>query len=216
MKTINKDEITIPAGEVTLLGSLYLPSKAKGVVLFAHGSGSGRFSPRNQFVAEALAAAGIASLLSDLLKGWEAEDREKVFDIDLLSERLLHGLIWVINEKKLKNVPVGLFGASTGAAAALSAAAQRPEEVKAVVSRGGRPDLVQQSLALVKAPTLLIVGGHDRKVIELNRTALSRLHCTKELVIVPDAGHLFEEPGALEKVAALAIEWFGRYFEPMD
>jgi len=216
MKTIRKDEVTIPAGEVTLLGNLYLPPKAKGMVLFAHGSGSGRFSPRNQFVAEALAAAGIASLLSDLLKGWEAEDREKVFDIDLLSDRLLNCLIWVINEKKLKNVPVGLFGASTGAAAALSAAAKRPQEVKAVVSRGGRPDLVPDSLSLVKAPTLLIVGGHDRQVIELNRTALSRLHCTKELVIVPDAGHLFEEPGTLEKVAALAIEWFGRYFVPMD
>jgi putative phosphoribosyl transferase len=216
MKTIQKNEVMIPAGEVTLLGNLYLPLKTKGMVLFAHGSGSGRFSPRNQFVAEALAAEGIASLLSDLLNEWEAEDRQKVFDIDLLSERLLHGLIWVINEKKLKNVPVGLFGASTGAAAALSAAAQRPREVKAVVSRGGRPDLVPDSLSLVKAPTLLIVGGHDRQVIELNRTALSRLHCTKELVIVPDAGHLFEEPGTLEKVAALAIEWFGRHFEPMD
>ena len=216
MKTLQKDEVTIPAGEITLKGNIYLPPKAKGMVLFAHGSGSGRFSPRNQFVAEALAAAGIAALLSDLLNEWEAEDRQKVFDIDLLSERLIHGLIWVRNEKKLKKLPVGLFGASTGAAAALSAAAQRPTEVKAVVSRGGRPDLAPDSLALVKAPTLLIVGGHDREVIELNRTALRRLHCTKDLVIVPGAGHLFEEPGTLEKVAALAVEWFGRYFVSMD
>jgi len=213
MKTIQKDEVTIPAGEVALKGNLYLPPKANGIVLFAHGSGSGRFSPRNQFVAKALAAAGIASLLSDLLNEWEAEDRQKVFDIDLLSERLLHGLTWVREEKKLKDFPVGLFGASTGAAAALSAAAQKPEEVKAVVSRGGRPDLAQESLPLVEAPTLLIVGGRDRQVIQLNREAMGCLHCTKELVIVPGAGHLFEEPGTLERVAELAIEWFSRYFK---
>ncbi len=213
MKAIKKDEVTIPAGEVRLKANLYLPPKAKGIVLFAHGSGSGRFSPRNQFVAEALAASGIASLLSDLLNEWEAEERQKVFDIDLLSERLLHGLAWVREEKKLKDFPVGLFGASTGAAAALSAAAQRPKEVRAVVSRGGRPDLAQESLPLVKAPTLLIVGGRDRQVLELNREAMGRLHCKKELVVVPGAGHLFEEPGTLENVAALAIEWFGRYFK---
>jgi len=213
MKTMQKDDVTIPAGEVTLKGNIYLPPKAKGMVLFAHGSGSGRFSPRNLFVAEALAASGIASLLSDLLNEWEADDRQKVFDIDLLSERLLHGLAWVMKEKRLKGFPVGLFGASTGAAAALSAAAQKPEEVKAVVSRGGRPDLAQESLPLVEAPTLLIVGGRDRQVIQLNREAMGCLHCTKELVIVPGAGHLFEEPGTLERVAELAIEWFSRYFK---
>jgi len=213
MKTMQKDDVTIPAGEVTLKGNIYLPPKAKGIVLFAHGSGSGRFSPRNLFVAEALAASGIASLLSDLLNEWEADDRQKVFDIDLLSERLLHGLAWVMKEKRLKGFPVGLFGASTGAAAALSAAAQKPEEVKAVVSRGGRPDLAQESLPLVEAPTLLIVGGRDRQVIQLNREAMGCLHCTKELVIVPGAGHLFEEPGTLERVAELAIEWFSRYFK---
>ena len=212
MKAMQRSEVSIPAREVTLNGNLYLPPKAKGIVLFAHGSGSGRSSPRNQFVAKALAASGIASLLSDLLSEREADDREKVFDIDLLSERLLHGLHWVKSDEKLKDFPVGLFGASTGAAAALSAAAQRPKEVIAVVSRGGRPDLVPDSLEFVKAPTLLIVGGHDRQVIELNRMAISRLHCTKELVIVPGAGHLFEEPGTLEKVAAFASEWFGRYF----
>jgi len=210
---MQKDDVTIPAGEVTLKGNIYLPPKAKGMVLFAHGSGSGRFSPRNLFVAEALAASGIASLLSDLLNEWEADDRQKVFDIDLLSERLLHGLAWVMKEKRLKGFPVGLFGASTGAAAALSAAAQKPEEVKAVVSRGGRPDLAQESLPLVEAPTLLIVGGRDRQVIQLNREAMGCLHCTKELVIVPGAGHLFEEPGTLERVAELAIEWFSRYFK---
>jgi len=213
MKTMQKDDVTIPAGEVTLKGNIYLPPKAKGMVLFAHGSGSGRFSPRNLLVAEALAASGIASLLSDLLNEWEADDRQKVFDIDLLSERLLHGLAWVMKEKRLKGFPVGLFGASTGAAAALSAAAQKPEEVKAVVSRGGRPDLAQESLPLVEAPTLLIVGGRDRQVIQLNREAMGCLHCTKELVIVPGAGHLFEEPGTLERVAELAIEWFSRYFK---
>lgn len=215
MKTMLKSEVTIPAGEVTLKGTIYLPPKAKGMVLFAHGSGSGRFSPRNQFVAETLAASGVASLLTDLLNEWEADDRQKVFDIDLLSERLLHGLAWVMKEKRLKGFPVGLFGASTGAAAALSAAAQRPKEVKAVVSRGGRPDLAQESLPLVEAPTLLIVGGRDRQVIQLNREAMGCLHCTKELVIVPGAGHLFEEPGTLERVAELATEWFTRYFASM-
>jgi putative phosphoribosyl transferase len=180
-------------------------------VLFAHGSGSGRHSPRNQFVARALHPAGQGTLLIDLLEEEEAEDRDNVFDIGLLAGRLGSAADWLALEAATKNLPLGLFGASTGAAAALVAAANRPDQVRAVVSRGGRPDLAWNELPAVRAPTLLIVGGFDHGVIELNERALARLRCPKEMVVIPGATHLFPEPGALEEVARLAGDWFNRH-----
>jgi putative phosphoribosyl transferase len=180
-------------------------------VVFAHGSGSGRFSPRNQYVAEVLQQGGLATLLIDLLQEEEADDREKVFDIELLAKRLQTAADWLRQEPETRHLRLGYFGASTGAGAALRAAARHPDAVGAVVSRGGRPDLAGDSLLEVQAPTLLIVGGNDEVVLELNEQALRLLRCPKELVVIPGATHLFEEPGALEEVARLAKKHFQRY-----
>jgi dienelactone hydrolase len=192
-----------------------LPETAKGVVVFAHGSGSSRFSPRNQFVAGVLEQAGLATLLIDLLTtGEEAVDqrtRQFRFDIGFLARRLVAAIAWLSQQPDTRHLAVGLFGASTGAGAALVAAAERPDLVKAVVSRGGRPDLAGPALPRVQAPTLLIVGSRDELVIELNRAAFDQLRCEKRLEIVPGATHLFEEPGTLEEVARLARDWFVRY-----
>jgi pimeloyl-ACP methyl ester carboxylesterase len=207
--------IPLDAG-VALTGDLTIPDGARGVVLFAHGSGSSRLSPRNRRVASSLVEGGVGTLLFDLLTPSEEErdavTRELRFDIPLLGERLVRATDWVATYSSTRNFPVGYFGASTGAAAALMAAALRPERVGAVVSRGGRPDLAGRHLERVQAPTLLIVGGYDAPVIEMNREALDSLGArVKELAIIPRAGHLFEEPGALEQVAELAREWFVRY-----
>jgi putative phosphoribosyl transferase len=195
---------------------LSVPPGAEGVVAFAHGSGSGRFSPRNQFVARALEQGALATLLLDLLEEEEADDRKKVFDIELLAERLLSAADWLGQQPETSALRLGYFGASTGAGAALVAAARNPTTVGAVVSRGGRPDLAHECLPLVQAPTLLIVGGNDDVVIGLNEQALGLLRCPKQLVIVPGATHLFEEPGTLEEVSRLAKEWFVRYLAPVD
>jgi dienelactone hydrolase len=207
--------VVVPAGDVQLEGDLVIPERSYGVVVFAHGSGSGRHSPRNRAVAETLNAAGFATLLIDLLTTVEEEvDRgagEYRFDIGLLARRLVAAVEW-LRRGAAPTVPIGLFGASTGAAAALVTAAARPADVAAVVSRGGRPDLAGQALPQVKAPTLLIVGGADREVLELNRQALEQLGTPeKRLVVVPGASHLFEEPGTLDRVAKLASGWFSRY-----
>jgi pimeloyl-ACP methyl ester carboxylesterase len=204
-------EVQIPARGVTLSGTLCVPPTARGIVLFAHGSGSGRHSPRNRLVADVLQRAGIGTLLFDLLSEAEALDRRNVFDIGLLAERLDQGRQWLAAETSPGHPALGYFGASTGAAAALVAAAGHAEAVAAVVSRGGRPDLAGNALRRVTAPTLLIVGGADRDVLELNRDVLGLLHCAKKLAIIPGATHLFEEPGALEQVAALATDWFAKY-----
>lgn len=195
-------------GPLGLPGSLVTVPDATGVVLFAHGSGSSRFSPRNRRVAETLRERGLDTLLLDLLAAEEAEDRERVFDIDLLADRVGMALDWLVARLGPLSLPIGLFGASTGAAAALQAAAMRPGQVAAVVSRGGRPDLAGKYLAEVRAPTLLIVGGDDRQVLALNRAALQQLRCETRLDVVPGATHLFEEPGALEAVAQRAAGWF--------
>ena len=196
----------------TLTGDIAVPAHASGLVIFAHGSGSGRLSPRNRAVASALWSAGFATLLLDLLTLREERvdeiTRQHRFDIQLLADRLVAAVDWAIEEPSVRDLPIGLFGASTGAAAALIAAARRQSVVLAVVSRGGRPDLAGAALERVKAPTLLIVGGYDHQVIELNEQALARLSCVKRLEIVPRATHLFEEPGALSRVAALAADWF--------
>ena len=204
-------EVTVMTAGRALSGTLGLPHGATGVVLFAHGSGSGRFSPRNQFVAGILQAAGLGTLLIDLLGEDEAGDRRKVFDIELLADRVLASALWLIHETETAGLRLGYFGASTGAAAALVAAARRPELVAAVVSRGGRPDLARADLPDVTAPTLLIVGGLDEDVLELNRQALALLCCPRELVVVPGATHLFPEPGALGEVARLATRWFRQH-----
>ena len=208
--TLASREVRIRAGEAGLPGSLVLPDSAVGLVLFAHGSGSSRHSPRNQFVAGVLHQAGLGTLLFDLLTEAEADDRRNVFDIALLSDRLLAAMHWAGADTATRAQPVGLFGASTGAAAALVAAAREPA-VRAVVSRGGRPDLAGAWLAKVRAPTLLIVGEEDREVLSLNQDAAAQLACAHELSIVPGATHLFEEPGTLEQAADLAKAWFVRY-----
>lgn len=194
-----------------LPGTLNIPPGAPGVVVFAHGSGSSRFSPRNTYVAERLNNAGLATLLFDLLLEDEARDRAKVFDIPLLSSRLTEAVDSLAADDATALMNIGLFGASTGAAAALNAATVRPDAVKAVVSRGGRPDLALQALPDVTAPTLLIVGGLDDVVIELNQRAHDRLTCEKRLEIVPGATHLFEEPGTLDMVVTLATDWFSKH-----
>lgn len=204
MRGVSAEDARI--GPLGLPGNFMTVPHATGVVLFAHGSGSSRFSPRNQRVAETLRAQGLATLLLDLLDAEEAEDRDRVFDIDLLSDRVGMALDWLA--ARAGPLPIGLFGASTGAAAALQAAAMRPEQVAAVVSRGGRPDLAGKRLAEVRAPTLLIVGGDDSQVLALNREALRQLRCEKRLDVVPGATHLFEEAGALESVAQRAAGWF--------
>lgn len=198
--------VTIPP--MRLPGDLRLPSAARGIVIFAHGSGSSRFSPRNQAVAGVLVRAGFATLLLDLLTEDEERQRANVFDIDLLTTRVLDAVAWVRSQPELTNLPIGLFGASTGAAAALKAAARRPDQVAAVVSRGGRADLAGADLVRVAAPTLLIVGGDDEPVLSWNRDASRGIPRCK-LAVVPEATHLFEEPGALETVAVLARNWFG-------
>ena len=208
--------IFVKAGRVTLQGLLGLPEKPGGAVLFAHGSGSGRLSPRNTFVARKLQEGGLATLLIDLLEESEALDRRKVFDIDLLADRLLIAKTWLAQDPRTQSLPIGYFGASTGAGAALQGAAREAASVGAVVSRGGRPDLAEQYLPAVTAPTLLIVGGCDVPVIGMNEAAFARLTCPKELVIVPGATHLFEEPGTLEQVAEHARRWFTRYLVPEE
>jgi putative phosphoribosyl transferase len=200
--------VEIPAGSTRLEGVLTVPSLPLGVVAFAHGSGSGRFSPRNQTVAEALQSAGMSTLLLDLLDEEEAQDRARVFDIGLLASRLLAAADWLAAEPATRDLPLGCFGASTGAGAALVAAARRPWSVAAVVSRGGRPDLAGEHLAAVTAPTLLIVGSRDAPALELNRQALAQLTCPKQLVVIPGATHLFPEPGTLEEVCRFATAWF--------
>lgn len=210
-ESFSKEDVVI--GRQTLGGVLRKPLGPRGLVIFAHGSGSSRLSPRNDYVAEELAKRGFASLLFDLLTEEEGQDRRNVFDIAFLGERVVEALDWASREPALHELPIGLFGASTGGAAALVAAAARPSLVGAVVSRGGRPDLAERALPRVKAPTLLIVGGLDDQVIELNRSALLMLQCAKRLDIVPGATHLFEEPGTLETVVSLAIEWFERHLE---
>jgi putative phosphoribosyl transferase len=207
--------VRIPAGEILLGADLVIPKPAMGVVVFAHGSGSSRHSNRNRFVAAELQAAGLATLLMDLL----TESEESLdsfsghlrFDIPLLARRLTAATDWVSREPSTRGLPLGYFGASTGGGAALVAAAERPDRVAAVVSRGGRPDLAGEALARVRSPTLLIVGGHDPQVQQLNETALLSLTANARLEIVPGATHLFEEPGALETVARLAREWFTRH-----
>lgn len=210
-ESFTKEEVVI--GREGLEGILRRPRQLRGLVIFAHGSGSSRLSPRNNFVAGELSKRGFASLLFDLLTEEEAQDRRNVFDIALLGERVVEALEWASRQTALQGLPIGLFGASTGGAAALVAAAARPAVVGAVVSRGGRPDLAERALPLVKAPTLLIVGGLDDLVIQLNQAALLMLQCAKRLDIVPGATHLFEEPGALETVVSLAIDWFDRHLQ---
>jgi pimeloyl-ACP methyl ester carboxylesterase len=199
---------------IGLAGTLNVPESAHALVAFVHGSGSSRFSPRNTLVAEALNAQGVATLLFDLLTEEEENDRQNVFDIPLLAGRLMDAIRWLDGEPRLSRLPLGLFGASTGAAAALVAAAARADRVGAIVSRGGRPDLAGAALDSVRAPTLLIVGGVDYPVVELNRQALARLPGPKALEIVPGASHLFPEPGAIEAVVGHAARWFARYLHP--
>lgn len=206
-----KEEIQIPVDEIILTGDLSIPAQAKGIVVFAHGSGSSRHSSRNQQVAQTLQQAGFATLLFDLLTVEEDRDFNKRFDIDLLTERLVKVTDWLEAEERTADLSVGYFGASTGAAATLKAAAQLKDLIKAVVSRGGRPDLAEPLLPQVISPTLLIVGSLDHQVIELNQKAYESLRSEREIRIVEGATHLFEEPGKLEEVAAMAVEWFNKY-----
>lgn len=206
--------VMIPAGSVDLSGELVLPPEASGIVLFAHGSGSSRFSPRNTFVAKALQQQGIGTLLFDLLTRTEDQDYTMRFDIDFLTRRLLAATAWIQANPETRLLKIGYFGASTGAAAALQAAAEMGAVIAAVVSRGGRPDLAgEAALSQVAAPVLLIVGGSDYGVIELNEQAYALMHCEKKLKLVPGATHLFEEPGTLEQAAQLAAGWFSKYLQ---
>ncbi len=208
---MNEKAVRLTWGDFTLEGILGLPAQALGMVVFAHGSGSGRFSPRNNFVARYLQQGRVATLLIDLLTPDEAEDRRKVFDIELLADRVLLAKAWLEQDARTKGLGIGYFGASTGAGAALQAAARDPSSIQAVVSRGGRPDLAEPYLPSVTAPTMLIVGGDDFPVIQMNQAAFAQLTCPKKLVIIPGASHLFEEPGTLEEVAQLAADWFRSY-----
>jgi putative phosphoribosyl transferase len=210
--TADERHVTIPAGpSVVLQGVLAWPSQPRGMVLFVHGSGSGRLSPRNISVAQQLRAAGVGTLLFDLLTDAEAQDRQNVFDIDLLARRLLAATTWLRTQSEAAGLSLGYFGASTGAAAALKAAAVSPIEIGAVVSRGGRPDLAGDALPRVRAPTLLLVGSRDTAVLDLNQAALRHLTCFARLIVVPGATHLFEEAGTLEEVGRLAASWFARH-----
>jgi putative phosphoribosyl transferase len=210
--TAHRELVTIGTGTGTVEGLLALPAEPVGMVLFAHGSGSSRHSPRNNQVAAELRQAGLGTLLMDLLSEAEDHDSGKRFQIDLLTQRLAAAADWVAEYAGTRALPLGLFGASTGAAAALGLAAQRPHTVRAVVSRGGRPDLAgAEVLAAVRAPTLLIVGGLDTEVVGLNQAARARLGCPSQLEVVPGATHLFEEPGRIDIVAGLAADWFGRF-----
>jgi putative phosphoribosyl transferase len=211
---ISERDATITTDGRTLRGTLRLPKGAIAGVVFAHGSGSGRLSPRNQYVAQVLQDAGLATLLVDLLEEREADDRSKVFNIALLADRLQSAANWLASQPEGQGLRLGYFGASTGAGAALLAAARAPDSVGAVVSRGGRPDLAGDALPRVTAPTLLIVGGEDEVVLELNREAFEQLTCPRQLDIIPGATHLFPEPGALEEVARMAQEWFLHYLTP--
>ena len=210
-------DVLIPLSNGHLAGELNVPKDASGVVLFAHGSGSSRHSPRNKYVARILHESKIGTFLFDLLTREEEEQerytRHLRFDIGLLAKRLVYTTTWIMNEPEVESLPLGYFGSSTGAAAALVAAAQLREQIAAVVSRGGRPDLAGQALPKVNAPTLLIVGGFDEEVVSLNWGAYRHLACEKRVQIVERASHLFEERGALEEVARLAAEWFKRHFE---
>jgi len=201
----------IPCGQHTLTADVHVPKSAHGVVVFVHGSGSSRLSPRNRQVAAALNGIGLATVLFDLLTPSEGRDREMVFDVELLAGRLVSVLRWLHDQPGVGGLPIGLFGASTGAAAALTAAAVPDAGVSAVVSRGGRPDLAPRALPHVTAPTLFIVGGDDRYVLELNEQAASHLRCPHEVLVIPGATHLFEEPGALEAVSQAAGDWFDRH-----
>ncbi len=213
--TATQRDILIPIGDASLGASLVLPQTATGMVAFAHGSGSSRFSSRNRYVAGVLNEAGLATLLLDLLTADEAaideDTRALRFDIDLLSRRMTDSIDWLADQERLGALPLGLFGASTGAAAALNAAAQRPRRVAAVVSRGGRPDLAPAALPLVRCPVLLVVGGRDHSVLDLNRQAAARLTSPREVHVVAGATHLFEEPGTLEAAAGQARDWFLRF-----
>lgn len=217
MKNHIEDNIQIPIENIALDGELHIPLKAKGIVLFAHGSGSSRFSPRNQFVAKYLRSQQLGTLFIDLLTPEEGKKdditRELRFNIDLLADRLQGITRWLVQDARTRSSKIGYFGSSTGAAAALIAAAKLPGAVSAVVSRGGRPDLAKESLPLVQAPSLFIVGGADYGVIELNQEAFEKLQCIKQFQIVPHATHLFEEAGALEKVAEIAGLWFLKYLQ---
>ena len=216
-QTVEEQLVQVPAGSVTLKGNLTLLEESRAIVIFAHGSGSSRHSPRNRYVARVLNEEKLATLLIDLLTLHEevvdARTAQLRFDIDLLAERLVDATDWLTQFPDTKHLRIGYFGASTGAAAALAAAAVRPDAVRAIVSRGGRPDLAGAALTRVQAPTLLIVGEHDDQVVQLNRQALTQLRCEKWLVIVPGATHLFEEPGALDEVARLARDWFQRHLD---
>ena len=209
-------DVEIPYGHFCIKGHLSVPAGASGVVLFAHGSGSSRNSPRNQFVAGVLREAGVGTLLFDLLTPEEelsdSQTAQLRFDIGLLARRLITATSWVMNDPRIKEMAIGYFGASTGGSAALVAAAELGDQIKAVVARGGRPDLAGSALPLVTAPTLLIVGELDYPVITMNRAALGQLGCEKRLQIVPGASHLFQEPGTLEEVGRLAADWFAKHF----
>lgn len=211
--------VTIAAGSVALTGDLVIPAHATGLVAFAHGSGSSRLSPRNRFVAGVLQRSGLATLLFDLLtppeEAMDVHTARFRFDIPLLAARLAAATVWAADQPLLRDLPIGYFGASTGAAAALVAAALAPDGIAAVVSRGGRPDLAGEHLAAVRAPTLLVVGERDPVVIELNMAARRQMRARCELVVVPRATHLFEEPGTLEEAARLATEWFTHYLRPI-
>ena len=208
---LHDEESDIAVDGVTLPGTLAIPRGARGVVLFAHGSGSSRFSPRNTYVARVLRDGGIGTLLFDLLTPHEDADYSRRFDIELLTRRLVLVTHWLQRQPQGNGLGIGYFGASTGSASALNAAAELGPAVRAVVSRGGRPDLAMENLSRVQAPTLLIVGGNDEMVLGLNRQAYARLTVPKRLAVVPGATHLFEEPGTLEEVARLATEWFREY-----
>jgi len=211
LRSARIEQVWILADGVELAGTLGVPESACGLVIFAHGSGSGRRSPRNAAVARGLNHVGLATLLFDLLSDEEAADRRLVFDVPLLGDRLAAATRWAERQPATNDLPIGYFGASTGSAAALWAAAEPSLRVRGVVSRGGRPDLVDTRLEKVEAPTLLVVGGHDQEVLALNRTAAGRMRCEHRLEVIPGATHLFEEPGALERVGHLAAAWFLRY-----
>lgn len=211
MSNAQSEPTRVIVGPRHLEGLLGLPAEPKGLIIFAHGSGSGRFSPRNNYVARRFEKSGFATLLMDLLSPDEEADRRNVFDIELLASRVIEASSWARETAELSSLPIGYFGASTGGGAALAAAAMNPDQVSAVVSRGGRPDLAGNALPQVEAPTLLLVGSRDEEVLELNRWAMARMKCTVELTVVPGASHLFEEPGTLDYVVAQATNWFSRY-----